>query len=225
MSDDSFIREVDDEMRQDQLRALWDRYGRLLIAAAVAIVLATAGYRGWQFYSKSQAASSGDAFLAAIDQSAEGRHDEAIATLEGLANRGSGQYPALARLRIAAEIASAGEAGEAIAAYDAIAADTSVDGTLRDIAALRAGLLAVDHADAADAINRLEPMAGPGQPFRHSAREGLGLVAWKSGDHEGALRWFQAIADDQGASANMRSRVEIMLNLLAGQGVEPAGEQ
>ena len=36
MSDDSFIREVDDEMRQDRLRALWERYGKLLIAVAVA---------------------------------------------------------------------------------------------------------------------------------------------------------------------------------------------
>lgn len=222
MSDDSFIREVDDEMRQDQLRALWSRFGNYLIAAAVLIVLATGGYRGWQYYSQTRAAGSGDAFMAAVEQSDDGRHDEAIAALETLANDGSGQYPALARLRIASELAAGGDAEGAVGEYDAIAADTSFASSFRDIARLRAGLLTVDHGTADEAADRLEPLAGPGQPFRHSAREGLGLAAWKAGDDQNALKWFQAIAEDVGASANLRSRARIMLEILAGKGVKPA---
>ena len=36
MSDDSFIREVNEELRQDQAKALWDRYGPAFIGLAVA---------------------------------------------------------------------------------------------------------------------------------------------------------------------------------------------
>jgi len=42
MSDDSFIREVDEELRHDRLKSIWDRFGNLLIGLAVLVlVLAT----------------------------------------------------------------------------------------------------------------------------------------------------------------------------------------
>jgi hypothetical protein len=73
MSDDSFVREVNDELRQDQLKGLWNRFGNVIIAIAVLIVLGTAGYRGWEYWRTQQAAKSGDAFLSAIELSKSGR--------------------------------------------------------------------------------------------------------------------------------------------------------
>ncbi len=219
MSDDSFIREVDDELRSDQMQQFWDRYKIFIIGGAIAIVLATAGYRGWNYYTASIAAASGDQFMAAIDLSNDGRHDDAIEKLSELAKTGSGQYPALARLRIASEYAKRGDDKLAIEAYDEIAGDNSVNPSIQLIAKLRAGLLVVETGDLDDVTRRLQPLAGPGLPYRHSAREGLGLANYKAGKKKEALNWFDAVANDAEAGTDIRARANIMLELLAGQGI------
>ena len=90
---------------------------------------------------------------------------------------------------------------------------------------LRAGLLAVDTNSLEDVTKRLEGLAGAGLPFRHSAREGLGLANFKAGKFSEALKWFDAIANDSDAGTNIRGRANIMLDLLAGKGIskEKAG--
>ncbi len=219
MSDDSFIREVDEELRSERMKSIWSRFGNVIIGIAVLIVLLTAGYRGWQYYTEQQAAKSGDSFLAAIELSNDGKHDEAIATLEELGNTGHGQYPALAKIRIAAELAKKGEVDAAVAAFDEISSDSNFDTALRDIANLRAGLLLVDTGTFEEVSRRLEPLAETGKSFRHSAREGLGLVAWREKRFKDAYKWFQTIRSDVAAPSGVRTRATVMLELLAGEGV------
>lgn len=222
MSDDSFIREVDEELRQDRLQSLWSSYGRYAIGVAVLIVLATAGYRGWEYYSHSRAAASGDQYQSALDLSQSGNRDEALAELEKLADDGSGQYPALARMRIGAELAGKGDKQGAIEHFEAIAADSSYDEALRNVARLRAGYLAVDTESYDEVKQRLEPLAGAGGQYRSLAREALGLSAIKAGELQAAHDWFNQIANDAGATQNVRQRAALMLDFLAGKGVSAA---
>lgn len=225
MSDESFIREVEEELRSDRLKTFWEKYKVLIVVGAIAIVVGTAGYRFWEFRQGTQAAQSGTEFLAAIELSNDGNHDEAIAALEALTNEGSGQYPALAKIRLAAEFAKNGDPQKAIEAFDTIANDTGFDETLRNVARLRSGLLLVDQGSYDQVADRLQSMADTGQAFRHSAREGLGLAAWKVERFDDAVVWFQAIVEDQSAPGGVRERARIMLDLLAGEGVTPAETQ
>ncbi|MFK5978616.1 MAG: tetratricopeptide repeat protein [Rhizobiaceae bacterium] len=222
MEDDQFIREVNEEMRQDRMESLWKRYKWVIMGVAVSIVVVTAASRGWQSYTDGQSAASGDKFMAAIALSNDGKHDEAIKNLEALSTSGSGQYPALAQLRIASEFAKRGDVSEAVAAFDKIAADSSFDATLQSVAQLRAGLLLVDSGSIEDVTKRLGALAEGGEPFRHSAREGLGLAAWKANKLPDAYKWFQAILDDAQSTAGTRSRADVMLKLLAGKGITKA---
>jgi hypothetical protein len=219
MSDDSFVREVNEELRNDQFKSLWNRFGNVVIAVAVLVVLATAGYRGWEWWRERQAARSGDVFLSAVEQSEAGKQDDAVAALEELAKSGSGQYPALARLRIAGEILDKGDKPGALAAFDAIANDGSFEESFRSVARLRAGLIAVDTETFEQVKARLEPMAAAGQPYRSLAREALGLAAFKAGANEDAAKWFREITQDADAGASVRDRATMMLDLLAGKGV------
>lgn len=219
MSDDSFIREVDDELRQDRAKAIWDGYGRYIIGAAILVVAATAAWRGWEYYVQQQAAASGDRFMEAIRLSGEGKNDAAIEELERLVQDGSGQYPALAKMRIASELAVRGETQKAIESYDAIAADSTFAESFRNVSSLRAGLLAVDALPLEETVKRLEPLAGAGLAYRHSAREGLGLAYYKAGKLQEAAKWFDAIANDAQTGINLRGRANIMLDLLAGKGI------
>ena len=222
MSDESFIREVEEELRSDQLQSFWDRYKYLVIGTAIFIVVATAGYRYWLYHTETVAAASGDRFLEAVKLSDEGKIDEAIVAFEKLADDGAGQYPALAKLRLAGEMSAKGDAQAAIEAYDAISNDLAFDETLRSIAKLRGGLLLVDHGTPDQVADRLQIMTETGKPFRHLAREGMGLAAYKSGNFEEALKWFSAIAEDQETPQSLRQRTQIMLSLLAGKGFASA---
>ena len=97
-----------------QHQNFWNRYGKIVIGVAVAIVLLTAGYRGYKFYMKSQAETAGDAFMAAVQLSGQGKADEAIKALENIAATGSKAYAALAKMRLASEFTSKGDAAAAI---------------------------------------------------------------------------------------------------------------
>ncbi|MCB1387138.1 MAG: hypothetical protein KDJ80_14475, partial [Nitratireductor sp.] len=94
---------------------------------------------------------------------------------------------------------------------------------LREIARLRAGLLAVDLEDFASVEARLSTLASPGHALRHSAREALAIAAIKAGDDARALEWLTRIDEDNEAPDTVRNRVELMLNMLAGKGASAQG--
>ena len=218
MSDDSFIREVNEEIRQDQMQAVWKRYGSLLIGAAVAVVLVTAGYRAWDWYVTSQASASGDRFLAALNLASQGKNAEAATELDQLAKDGYGSYPLLARMRAATLLVQDGKVTEAVAAFDAVAADNSVVESIRHMASLRSAMLLVDHGTYEDVARRAEPLSADSSQLRHSAREALGLAAWKAGRTADALALFKQITDDKDAPANLRQRATVMSELINGAG-------
>ncbi|WP_187969926.1 tetratricopeptide repeat protein [Aquibium microcysteis] len=218
MSDDSFIREVNEEIRQDQAKALWDRFGPIAIALALVVVLATAAWVAWDYWATSRANASGDRYSQALVLAGQDKPDEALAALEALQADGYGAYPVLARMRAATVLDARGDKAAAVAAFDAVAADGSVDAPVRDMARLRAGLILVDSGSYADVSSRVETLAADTNPLRHSAREALGLSAWKEGRGSDALTLFEQISADELAPRNLRERATLMSELIRGSG-------
>ena len=218
MSDDSFIRKVNEEIRQDQARALWDRYGPVALGAAVLVVLVTAGFVGYDYWSTSRANRSGDAFSQALALANEGKNDEALGALQALEAEGYGAYPLLARMRAATVLGAKGDFAGAVAGFDAVAADGSIPAAIRDMASLRAALLLVDNGTYAEVAARAEALTSDADPLRHSAREALGLSAWKEGRSSDALKLFEQIVADEAAPRNARQRATLMAELIRGSG-------
>ena len=214
MSD--IFREVDEDLRREQFKKLWDRVGPYVIGAAILIVVATAGYRGWEYWRDRQAQATGDRFLAALQLSSDGKHDESIAALEAIVADGSGGYPVLARFRIAAEKAEAGDKAGAVAEFDTIAAENA-PAEVKTLARLRAALLVVDTASLTDLEGRVSDLAATGNIWRHAAREILGLAAWRTGDFAAAKTYFDDISVDQETPQDLRQRAQVMLALINGE--------
>lgn len=220
---DQFIREVDEELRRDQLKSLWDRFGLFVIAAAVLIVLITAGYRGWIWWQDRQAAEWGDRYVAAVEASESGERDRAEEMLSEIVEKGAGGYPVLARLRLAAVRAEAGQTDAAIELYDNVAADRSVEAVIRDLARLRAALLALNQDELDGAVERAEGLAVSGSPWRHAAREVLGTAAFERGQLEEARERFVAIQQDAESPREARTRATVMIELIDGMTERPGG--
>jgi hypothetical protein len=206
------FREVDEEVRREQLKRLWDRWGNYILAAAVIVVIGIAGWRAWEWWEMKKAQQAGAAFETALELARSGKHEEAEAAFAKIAADSPTGYRILARFREAAELAVRDRAA-AVKAYDALAADSRMGRTLQDLAGVRGALLLVDSAPLNEIQSRLEPSTAADRPFRHSARELIALSAWRNGDMATARRWFDMIITDAETPSGTRSRVEMLMAL------------
>ncbi len=220
MSNDTLIREVDEELRRDRMRKLWRQGGPWVIAAAVAVVLVVAGYEGWTWWAKTQSAKSSDQFYAAAKIADGTDVDAAKKALDDVIAQGSGGYPMLAQFREASLLAQNGKTDEAVAAYDALS--TSLNNThLRELALVLAANLLVDKGDVSAVEQRVGGSMTPGSPMRNAAREVMGLAQYKAGKLDDAMKNFQAIIDDPLATRDLQSRIQIYMLQLQAEGAKP----
>ena len=206
--------EVDEEVRREQLKKLWDRYSIYLIALAVLIVAGVSAWRGYDYWMAKKAAAAGAAFEAAAALNEQGKYAEAEAAFAKVAAEAPSGYRVLARMRVAGTLAQVKPA-DAIKAYDELSADASIGTTWQDLAAVRAGMLLVDTTSLAEMQRRLVPLAEPSRSFRHTARELLALSAWRNHDLAAARRYLDMIATDAETPAGTRARAEVLSGLIA----------
>ncbi len=218
MSD--FIREVDEEYRHDQFRTFLNRYWGVILAVVVLALTAAGGWRGYVHWRQTQAEAAGARYFDALEL-ARSTPAAAISAFQALGGDAPSGYRLLARLRAASELGR-NDANAGIKAFDGIAEDGSVDDEVRDVARLRAAMLAVDAADPAEVRRRLEPLADGNAAFRNPARELLAVAALKTDDDAGAKRWLDAIMADFSAPSDIRQRAALYLGLLrAGKPASP----
>jgi hypothetical protein len=217
MSDsDSFLREVNEAVRQDRYKQLWDRYGVYVLGVAALIIVGVAGHRAWSYWQERQAAEAGAKYVTALSMEAGPEAAEAQEMLAALAEKGPHGYRVLARFQLAAAEAKAGEIDKAVASYDALAKDPGVDPILQGNATIQAAALRLDKADYAEMEGRLKGLVDSNSPWRFSARELLGLSAYRLNDMREAERQFSTLIGDQGTPPNLRERADMMLALIVG---------
>jgi hypothetical protein len=205
--------EVDEDVRRDQLKKLWDRYSIYIVAGALLIIAAVGGWRGYEYLEAKKAAEAGVAFDKAVELSEANKHSEAEAAFTDLAAKAPSGYRMLARMRAAAELAARDPAAAA-KSYDEISADRGVGAPERDLAKVRAAALLLESSSYPSMLQRLEPATAPGSTFRHTARELLALSAWRAGDMTAARQWLDLIANDGDTPPSLRSRAEALQALL-----------
>lgn len=205
--------EVDEEVRRDQLKKLWEQYSVFVVAGALLIIAAVGGWRGYEYLEAKKAAEIGATFDQAADLAEQNKPAEAEAAFNKLAAEAPSGYRALARLRAAAEV-SKRDPQAAVKLYDDIAADRSVRAPEQDLAKLRAAGLLLETATYDNMLQRLEGATAPGGTYRHSARELLALSAWRSNNAAATRQWLDLIANDGETPSSLRSRAETMLALL-----------
>jgi hypothetical protein len=205
--------EVDEDVRRDQLKKVWDQYSIYIVACALLIIAGVGGWRAYQYVEGKKAAEAGVAFDKAVELSEANKHSEAEAAFNSLAATAPSGYRLLARLRAAGEVASH-DPKAAVKLYDDIAADRSVGSLEQELARIRAAQLLVETSTYPDMLSRLEPSAAPGATFRHTARELLALSAWRANDTTAARKWLDMIANDGETPPGLRSRAEALQALL-----------
>ena len=214
--DDGLIREIDEELRQEQAQKLWKTYGKYVIGVAVVVVFVVAGYQGWTAYDQSQKQEATDSLIGATSLAASGDTTAAIDSLAILEAKKVGEITVLASLRHAALIAKEGDKQASATAYYAIADDTSVSKPFRDLASVLGTVQSLDQdsGNAQAVIDRLKPLIVTNSNWRHSAREISAVAAIEMGQIEQASEHLQAIALDAQAPSGVRSRAQEQLQAI-----------
>jgi hypothetical protein len=208
VSDESLFREVDEEVRREQAKKLWDRYGTYLVAISLAVIIGVAGWKGWQYWELNRSQAAAKVYF---DQGSDAGRDS---ELQELSKSGPSGYALLARFSLAGELAKSGKRDEAIKAYEAIAADRSVPQAFREAATIRAAYLLADTASSADLTARLAALDKPDSVWRLPIREIHALAAWREGRYADAFKLASEIAADPAAPQGMRQRAQIMAAVL-----------
>jgi hypothetical protein len=205
--------EVNEDVRREQLKKLWDKYSIYIVALAILIVAGVGGWRGYEYLEAQKAAEAGALFDKASELSYANKHAEAEAAFADLAAKAPRGYRILARLRTAAEVAHRDKPAAA-KMFDDIAADSSVGAPERDLARVRAAQLLLEATTYPNMLQRLEPATAKDATFRHTARELLALSAWRANDAAATRQWLDVIASDGETPPALRSRAEALQALL-----------
>lgn len=216
--EDALIREVNDDLREEQMKQLWKRFGGYVVGVAVLIVAIVAGYQGWKQYDVSTRGAEGEGFHAAQQRARAGDMDGALQAFAQLSLDASSGYGVLAEFQHAAIMAVKGDAAGASQLYQKIARDNSGDVALSGLATVQAAMVDIDAGgyDAGAMTVRLNAIAGDDHPYRYSARELLGLIAMDSGETAQALDLYKQLAADAKAPAGIRNRATKLVQYLGG---------
>lgn len=218
MKSDEFIREVEEELRQDKLKLLWDKYGLFAVAAVAAIIAGTAGFVGWQAWQDSAGQERARAYIEALDQITEdGDNIEVLESYAGTADTGFGT---IARLRVAAMSADDGDLDRAVANWSAVVDDASADPIMRDLAAISLASREIDTGNLDAANQLLAPIAAGTGAFRNTALELQAMASIADGDLETAREQFARLKDDALLDNQQRQRIEELLSAIGGDGTE-----
>ena len=201
------FREVDEALREDRAKLLWQKYGNIAIAVVTALILGTAGWVYWQDYADSRDQEITGQLLMALER-AESDPTAAIDRLAALGADRPDRQGVLARLHEAALRLESGDTDGAVDIYRRVAEDGGVPDAWRDLALLLAVLHSLDSGDPDALATDLRPLTAEDNPWRYSARELSGLLALRLGDGDEAQRIFELLAADPFAPAGIRNRAQ-----------------
>lgn len=216
LSQESLLREIDEDLRRQRYGELWRRFGVYIVAVIIVLLIGIAGYQFWQYRTRSVEEEASARFSAAM---ALAQTDRAAAERElaALAEGGPAGVAALAGLRQAALLAEGGDVQAARAAYQQVQR-TAGTALYRDLAVIRETMLALQ-AEAvpldADAIAaKLEPLKATSNAWHLSARELSAVIAARTGRIGEARTLLSELAGDQQVPPDMRERAQQLLTQL-----------
>jgi hypothetical protein len=213
-SDEAFLREVDDAVRASDLQSFWRRFGRWLL---LGLVLALAAFGGWIIYQNQQREireKQSEAFIDAMDKLQAGNDKQARAALAKLTNAEQPGYRAMAQIVAANLEAESGDPKAAIAAYAKVAEDPGLPQPFRDMGLIRQTMSEFDTLAPQQIIDRLKPLAVPGNPWFGSAGEMTAIAYMKLGKDNTAGPIFAQIAKQKDLPQSLRGRAMQMAGAL-----------
>jgi hypothetical protein len=204
--DEAFLREVDEELRREQIQQVWKRYGQWIAGAIILFLAAFAAFLFWRAQTEKRAEARGEEMAAALGDVQAGRKTAAGQKLDALIGTDAKGYVTAALFTKAAMASDKGDNKAAAAIYAGIAADQGVAEPFRDAALIRQTLAEYDSLKPQVIIDRLKPLTTPDSPFFATAGELTAIAMLQANRPAEAGRLLAAVANDSKTPASLRAR-------------------
>lgn len=222
---ETFLREVDEELRKERVNNFVARYGWAIIAGVVLFLGAIGGWIWWQHRQAEQAAQQGATLLEALDSMESGSTNAAAPKIAELAESNVPGYRVAALFTRANSEIRANNNRAAIATLKSIADNQEFDEIYRQAALVRQTALEFDSLQPQAVIQRLRPLARPGQPWFGTAGEMVGVAYLKMRRPDLAGPLFGQIGQDETVPPSIRSRAIQMAGSLGVNALPEAATQ
>ena len=203
--------EVDEDVRRDQIVQLWRRYGKYFVALLALVIVGTGTNVAWNHFKTQRMMADGGRFAAAMGLAQIEQYEQAARGFTDIAADYGVGYSQLAQLQKASALVAVGNYTQAISVYDDLAALSSTDTIVADLATILAGLHRIDSGREDEAAITLLKISESNGPWRHVAREMRAMAVLKSGDKKSGHKMLKSLVDDPTSPSGVRSRaVEVL---------------
>lgn len=203
---ETFVREVDENLRRDRVRDFFVDNKVTLVLALVLFLAASGGLIWLQQHRRDLAEQHVEQLAQIYKDIGTGNTSKVAEQLDDLANAGSKGVRATALFTRAAFAIQQSDNKAAIATYKKIADEGSFPQSYRDAALIRQTALEFDQLQPQQVVTRLQPLAKPGSPWFGSAGEMTALALVKQGKNKEAGELFATIAKDKDVPQSLRDR-------------------
>ncbi len=211
---DAFIQEVTEDVKNENLKVLWNKYGLFIILFVVIAVTAAVSFetiKGWRDAKYQQQTEN---YLAALQSGAD--YENSLKALEKIAAANQGIYSELARVQIATVLFEQGKNAEAETMLQTIADNDELNPRIRNLAALKLATYKIDTAPRAEIEALLQPVIAADNSWSPLATDLLAMAAIRDGDTETARALYKSLLENGNISDNFKNRIQDMLSTLNG---------
>jgi hypothetical protein len=210
---DAFIREVDEDLKNESMKKLWDKYGLFITICVVVALTLAVSYESIKAWYIKRAENWSDTYAVALNLQNQGKYDESMDALNVIIDGKFGAFVDLAKMQQVNVLSDQGKEEEAIIALGTIANDKDFNKQLRDLAIIKLASHKLDTATSEEIKNILEPIASD-NAWYGTAQEMLAIVAVRDGNIEEAKNIYQSLLDNTSVSDELKNRVRDILSVL-----------
>ncbi len=209
---EEFIREVDEELKEEKYAKLWKKIAPYVISLALGIILFTTSIVGWDSYIENSKQKLGDDFTAAVELIKEEDIDTALIALERITDKSSDGYVTLSKMKKAAILINKENIEGGLSIYLDLE-NTAIDQSFRDMATILYVLNALDYVEPLKLLEKINKLSID-SPWKFSALELKGFIFFKNNDLSRANQIFQEIIDMGNAPSTLSSRARDMIEFM-----------
>ncbi len=212
---EEFIREVDEDLKEEKRLKLWKKLIPYVVSISLGIILSTSGFVFWEKYSIKTKQQLGDDFTAAVELSNEEDIDAALLALDRIVDKGSDGYVTMAKIKKASILISKGDKEEGLDIYLDLEKN-AVDQSFRDIATILYVMNSLDSNESEKLIVKLELLKNS-VIWKSSALELTAFIYLKNNQKQNAIDTFQSILDLPNKPSSLELRAKNMIDFLGGK--------
>ena len=209
---DEFIREVDEDVKEEKRLKLWKKFFPYVVSVSLGIVLFVSGFVFWESYSNDQRQKLGDDFTAAVILAGEDDLDASLLALDRIVDKGSDGYVTMAKMKKASILIEQGRIDEGLEIYKDLEKN-AVDQSFRDIATILYVLNSLNNESKDDLLKKIIPLENS-EIWKSSALELKGYIYLRNNEIDKAIETFETISTLPSKPGDLRQRAKNLINLL-----------